>query len=201
MDTKLFSIIQNSIDIYRKYGIKSVSMEDLCKELKISKKTIYKYVKNKDELIANIFLDFLNQEFETRLQNIQSKHDNAIDFILKITEQYSFENNAITTAMINDLYMHYPLIFKQFNALATQRKQEIIQYNILQGQKEGLYKDDLKNEIISLLFSNIDMFKKIPEHAHYNEDDVFKEIIRIYIFSIATSKGIEYYKHFTHVND
>ena len=200
MENKLHSIVQQSINIYRKYGIKSVSMEDLCKELKISKKTIYKYVKNKDELIAYIFLKYLNQEFEVRLQNLQKDKENAIDFILKITEHYSFENNAITMAMIHDLYLHYPLIYKQFNTLATQRKQKIIQSNIEQGQQEGLYKLSINTEIISVLFSNIDMYKKIPEHAHYTEDDVFKEIIRIYIYSVATPKGIDYYEqHFTNI--
>ena len=43
MDPKFLLIIQDSIDIYCKYGIKSVSMEDLCKELKISKNNIQIY--------------------------------------------------------------------------------------------------------------------------------------------------------------
>ncbi|OQA96186.1 MAG: regulatory protein [Bacteroidetes bacterium ADurb.Bin217] len=194
MDPKFLLIIQDSIDIYRKYGIKSVSMEDLCKELKISKKTIYKYIKNKDELLAHIFIHFLNAEFENRLEQIKKLEGNAIDFILQITEHYFFENNAITTAMVNDIYMHYPLIFKQFNALGIQRKQEIIEYNIEQGQREGMYKNDIQKTIISLIFSNFDIFKKIPEQSDFTENDVFKEIIRIYIYSVATPKGITYYE-------
>lgn len=194
MDTKFLSIIEDSIGIYRKYGIKSVSMEDLCKELKISKKTIYKYVKNKDELLAHIFLNFLNQEFDSRLEQIKKIGGNAIDFIIRITDHYFFENNAITTAMVNDIYTHYPLIFRQFSAIAIQRKQEIIEYNIAQGQQEGLYKLNLKKPIISLLFSNIDIFKKLPEQSDFSEEDVFKEIIRLYIYAIANPHGIEYYE-------
>lgn len=194
MDSKLYKILQEATSIYKRYGIKSVSMEDLCKEMKISKKTLYKYVNNKEELISKIFLEYLNQEFEKHIQSLKSNKINAVDFIMIITKHYNYENNAITTAMVNDLYLHFPLIFKQFSSLNFQRKQEIISMNLVQGQNEGLYKHELKIDIITHIFSNLELFSKIPDEARFSDNDAFNEIIRIYIYSVGTPKGISHYE-------
>ncbi|NTW32950.1 MAG: TetR/AcrR family transcriptional regulator, partial [Bacteroidetes bacterium] len=47
-------IIKKVLELYMKFGIKSVSMDDAARELGISKKTLYQYFKDKDELVKKV---------------------------------------------------------------------------------------------------------------------------------------------------
>ncbi|MDP4588692.1 MAG: TetR/AcrR family transcriptional regulator, partial [Flavobacteriales bacterium] len=51
MDSKELEIIQKATEIFMQYGIKSVNMDDIARHLGISKKTLYKYVSDKKELV------------------------------------------------------------------------------------------------------------------------------------------------------
>ena len=54
MDEKFSQILENVAELYMKYGMKSVTMDDICRHLGISKKTLYEYVSDKEELIENV---------------------------------------------------------------------------------------------------------------------------------------------------
>ena len=54
MDDKKRDLLERSAGVFLRMGIKSVTMDDLCRELGISKKTIYKYFNDKNELVKEI---------------------------------------------------------------------------------------------------------------------------------------------------
>ena len=52
--SELEKILVKVSGMYRKYGIKSVTMDDVAHELGISKKTLYQYVKDKSDLVEKV---------------------------------------------------------------------------------------------------------------------------------------------------
>ena len=86
-------IIAKSDELFRLYGVKSVTMDEIARELGISKKTIYQYFKDKDELVCDTtryLLECDRQEFES----IQDKADNSIEELFLISKclRRNFEN-------------------------------------------------------------------------------------------------------------
>ena len=53
-------IIQTARDLFTKFGYKKVSMDEIAREAKVTKKTIYSYFKDKDSM----FLYFVDEELE-----------------------------------------------------------------------------------------------------------------------------------------
>lgn len=194
IDSKLNSILEQTFCIYKKYGIKSVSMVDLCKELKISKKTLYKFVSNKEELISKIFLEFLNQEYKNISISVENSQINAIDFIVNLSSLYNSLNNTITPAMTNDISIYFPAVYKKFSDMNIQKRQEIIKLNIIKGQQQGIYRLDISYDLISFIFSIIEPNVHRGMFSKFDDEVFFNELIRMFIYSVANKKGIVYFE-------
>ena len=59
MDLELTNILKKVKSLYQKYGIKSITMDDVSRELGISKKTLYQYVADKNDLVNKVVEDEL----------------------------------------------------------------------------------------------------------------------------------------------
>ena len=62
MNDDLKNILLKVRELYMKYGIKSITMDDVAKELGISKKTLYQHITDKDDLVSK----FIDNEIELR---------------------------------------------------------------------------------------------------------------------------------------
>ena len=193
MDEKFLQILKNALQVYIKFGIKSVSMDDLCKELKISKKTLYKYVTNKEELLERIFVDYISLDFNAYLkEKFVVQERNAIDYFFLALE-YIQQYNAVTPLMLNDLQLHYPSVFEKLLEIQSRQKFVILEKNLQQGQAEGLYRTDINSKLVLFIFTN-SFIKDFQEISSFDKKELFDEFLRIYICAIATPKGMEYYE-------
>ena len=77
MEEKKLEIMERASAVYMKYGIKSVTMDDLSRELGMSKKTVYKYFKDKTDLVNSIIQYKLEMDMALCL-NCRQKSENAI---------------------------------------------------------------------------------------------------------------------------
>jgi len=192
MDEKFLQILKNALQVYIKFGIKSVSMDDLCKELKISKKTLYKYVSNKEELLERIFVDYISLDFSAYLQEkFVAQEKNAIDYFF-LALAYMQQYNTVTPLMFNDLQLHYPSVFERLHELQNAQRFAILEKNLQQGQAEGLYRTDINSQLVLFIFTN-SFIKDIQKIENFSKKELFDEFLRIYICAIATPKGMEYF--------
>ena len=114
-------IITKSEELFMRYGIRSVSMDDIARELGISKKTLYQQVENKSDLIRQIFAERSMQE-RLAIEAMRQESDNAIEEVVEVarfmisrlrllspTSRYDLEKyyqdiNTIGNALIKDYY-------------------------------------------------------------------------------------------------
>ena len=85
MEEKIENILQQVSDLYLKYGIKSVTMDDVARELGISKKTLYECVKDKNDLVSK-FLEFYMRKIRSVFEADKNTERNAIDHLLDISK-------------------------------------------------------------------------------------------------------------------
>lgn len=168
-------------------------MDDLARELGISKKTIYRYVADKDELVGK----FIDNEIELNQKDIRNCFRiglNAIEELLEISiyiNKLAREQNPATEYDLKKYYPHhYQKIFKA-------RREGLFTYillNLKKGKKEALYRDDMSEEIIAKLYlsraESIHM-NDIYTVEEYTSDKVFLELLTYHVRGIATEKGIK----------
>jgi AcrR family transcriptional regulator len=102
MNEKLDHLLKQAGDIFMRYGLKSVTMDDVCRELGISKKTLYQYVSDKNDLIAKV-LDQDIQEDEKVICALQTSGLSAIDELLHIQKMVTEKVQHMHSSIIYDL--------------------------------------------------------------------------------------------------
>ena len=107
MDAKKLEILERASNVYMKYGIKSITMDALASELGISKKTIYKYFEDKNELIQSIIV--LKAEMDKAMcLECQLNSKNAIDNLINISSLVVEHLGNVNSTVFYDLKKYYP---------------------------------------------------------------------------------------------
>ena len=184
-------ILEKTFDLVMKYGIKSVSMDDISKSIGISKKTIYQYFENKRALIAEVIDNHIEKD-ENDVNKIIANSQNAIYEIIDIAKHFLSFLKGMSPTMIYDTQKYYP---KQWEKVERQHfgfLSNIIKSNIERGQKEGLYNDDLNPEIIARLY--VKQSLAIVDEAtfpsnKYKHGELFKTLVTYHIRGLMTNKG------------
>ena len=197
MDEKFQSILADTLKMFQTYGIRSVSMDDIARELRISKKTLYQYVSNKTELVEKVF-KFQSYQNDTFIEKYVNGHGNAIDILLEISKWMHAEIKKINPQLGFDLNKYYPELFQTTFQEKREKIHEKVKHNIEQGIAEGIYRKDLNvNLIASLYVKKLEDLHE-PEGMLCNEDVSFKTIFNVmfdnHILIIVNANEIKYYK-------
>ncbi len=184
-------ILKKTFDLIMKYGIKSVSMDDISKSIGISKKTIYQYFENKRALISEVIDDHIKED-EEDITEIIAKSQNAIHEIIEIAKHILSFLKGMSPSMIYDTKKYYPRQWEKVERQHFSFFRNIIKSNIERGQKEGLYNEDLNPEIISRLY--VRQTLAIADETtfptnEYNRGELYKTLITYHIRGLMTTKG------------
>lgn len=151
MDEKLEKILRESARLFMKYGIRSLSMDDICRELGMSKKTLYQYVESKSDLIARLLQYNFDDHIKIVHPLIRDEH-NAIDVLLAVSRKVCLDMQNFHPSTIFDLQKYYPEIYKNHYDAKMIAIYNDIKANINRGIAEGLYRDDMDEELVARLY-------------------------------------------------
>lgn len=196
IDPKYESIIKTASKVFTENGIRSVSMDDLCRQMCISKKTLYKYVENKADLLEKIS-QFIYSQIANAIEELEKKDLNAIDFLLEMSKFPGRLMNQINPIINFEMRKFYPQLFEESQARRKKIITVEVKRNMDKGISEGLYRQDLNRDIIAQLY-----FKKIEDFHNmdvetmkkYTVDQIFEVMFENHIRGIANEKGIEYFE-------
>lgn len=193
MEKKFEELLLRIIPVFMRLGIRSVTMDDIARELSISKKTIYKYVKDKPDLVDKAMIWFCKQNQDV-VNEITKNSSDAIDEIIGISKHAGQQLQMIHPSVHFDLQKYYPEAWSSFNSYQIDFIRNQIEANLKRGIKEGLYRDNINTHIISHLFAaKIDMVfdPEIFPVGKFSFSDVHLEMMRYHIRGIASGKGVE----------
>lgn len=199
MDQKKLEILERSGAVFMKYGLKSVTMDDLCREIGVSKKTIYKYFEDKTDLVHSILASKLDLD-KTACDLCSASSENAIAELINTSRFVSEQFANINPTVFYDLQKHYPSAWKMMHDHKWDFVLNNIRNNIIRGKKENLYRDNINPDIIARYYvSAMDnlMDGTVYPSPEFRTHQVLTEILRFQIRGLASDKGIAYLKeHF-----
>lgn len=196
MDNKAKEIFKQAAELFTKYGVKSLTMDDIARQLGISKKTLYQHVENKKDLVRRSIEVHIDDE-ECTMKNQLDSSGNAIDELMSMTRLVGSQMKDMHPSVIFDLKKYHTDAFK---CLVDHRDQFIysnIKRNLENGVESGLYRDNINPEILTSLYLSMVNVILDPHHntlSDYSNAEVYIEMIRYHIRGIASAKGREYLK-------
>jgi AcrR family transcriptional regulator len=193
-DEKAQKIISAATEVFMRFGIKSVNMDDIARHLGVSKKTLYKYVSDKNDLVTKAFDMHCSLE-DNAISTIQALGLNAIDEMFEVQRMVITMVKDLHPSVLYDMQKYHPEQMKRMEESRHQTISDTMVRNMEKGMKEGLYRDDLKPDIVAALYvSAIEtFFRKVAfDETEYSFQDLYLELFRLHIRGIASEKGIQY---------
>ncbi|MEZ4798946.1 MAG: TetR/AcrR family transcriptional regulator [Flavobacteriales bacterium] len=194
MEEKELKIVQGATKVFMQYGIKSVNMDDMARHLGVSKKTIYQFVKDKEELIRKSIMGYCDVE-DQQICSIEKKHLNAIDESLEIMNMVTNMLKNVHPSVIYDMEKYHPEIFSELRDSRNKTIFNSILNNMKKGQKEGYYRKDFNPDIIIRLYMthmNVMLDHHLFPEQKWSLVELYKESWAYHIRGIASPKGEEY---------
>lgn len=193
MESQQELIINTAGRLFEQFGIRSVSIDNVCNELHISKKTFYTYFPQKEDLVDAVLINQKksnNEKYEKIFKN-----KNAIDSLILIIKEIKKNAECESQTMIYDLEKYYPKVFEKHMAQNAEIIRLGFQMNLKQGIDEGYYRNDLDVELISLFHSTQikNTFEMMQQaNKKYSKKRLIDFFIDLMIHLIANEKGLKY---------
>jgi TetR/AcrR family transcriptional regulator, cholesterol catabolism regulator len=184
-------IKQKADELYRRYGIKSVTMDEIASQLGVSKKTIYHSFSDKNELVDAVIVDMINYSSEYCQSNYK-KSQNAIHEVYLALEMLQVMFDNMNPSILFDIERNYPATFAKFKEYKYNFLFEMVKENIARGKKEELYRPEVNTEVAAkirletmLLPFDEELFPK----NKFSLITVQQQLIEYFLFGIASLKG------------
>ena len=185
------NIILKATELFMKLGFKSVTMDDIAKEMGISKKTIYSHFSNKETVIAVV----TDHVFEIVCEDIDAICDlnqNPIQELYAIKKrvmQYMQKEKASPTYQ---LQKYYPAIYNNIKQRQFSYMQQCVVKNLNRGLEQDLYRQNIEVQFVArIYFNGITGIKEesLFPHTMYEGETLYEMYLEYHLRGIVTPKG------------
>jgi AcrR family transcriptional regulator len=184
-------ILEKATDLYMRYGIRSITMDEIASQPGISKKTIYQFFTDKDEMVEAV-VDLEVKKSAEECLHCQGVAINAVEEIFIAIDMIDELLKAMNPLIMYDLEKHHPKAFKKLRDHKYQFMYRMIKENLERGIKEELYRPEMNLDIVTknriesaFLGFNQDIF---PQNK-YKISEVAYELAMFFLHGVATVKG------------
>ena len=194
MNQEVENILSKVAQMYLKYGIKSITMDDVARELAISKKTLYQHFENKNDLVNQVIEHEMGKR-ACEMKEIYSDKLNAIEELLLVNKHLMETIQNVNPSAKYDLKKYYPSLYQKVHTMQREKMYDAILNNIRKGKKEGLFRQELNEETITKV--QVAMFENIDETDFIDIDemrspDFLRETFIYHIRGMANEKGVQF---------
>lgn len=184
-------IKEKADELFRRYGVKSVTMDEIAAQLGVSKKTIYHSFKDKNELVDEVMEEMLEYN-KVCCREDRSRALNAVQEVYLGMETLQEMLDNMNPSILFDIKRGHPKTFKKFNEFKYNFLFDLMKSNVERGKKEGLYREEINAEIICkarieliMLAFNEEIF---PKHQ-YSLIYIQQQLIEYFLYAMVTPKG------------
>jgi AcrR family transcriptional regulator len=188
-------IIKTAGELFFRLGIRSVSIDDICRELGMSKKTFYVYFESKDALIEQMLqanLDYMAGKMEELVAMKDFRQ-----LVRVFIKRQEAEKNDVRRVpqLVYDLKKYYPRQFADFQIKCFETQKKYIMQYLEQGVAQGLVRANLNIELTAVLFAKIHNdairdFEVIEAHNH-NMHQLAHTAMDVFVRGVLSEEGMK----------
>jgi AcrR family transcriptional regulator len=186
-------IIKGALDLFLQAGIKSVTMDDIARHLGMSKKTIYQFFGDKNELVVALVKNRL-QEDEREMNAIMESSANVIEEMIKMMKCSEEILSRVNPIVFHDMQKYHPEAWQEFQRFKAEVIINKLEELLLKGINQGFIRDDIDVKILATMRVNqveMGFNTQIFPIAHFNSWKVQVQLLEHFNYGICTIKGHE----------
>jgi len=192
MDTRERIIVETG-KLFVRYGIRSMTMDALAEEMRVSKRTIYEHFKDKEDLLLEVVR--YHREKETgEAHRIIEGCDSAIEAMFRIMKRSIQQMRQMNPLFLHDFQKYHAGVLEQLTGHDDIRDFRVTMKLLETGVRQGVFRKDIKLEIVNRTLH--ELFKLFGPDSSMTQDgfsrkELFDHIIVPYFRGISTQKGLE----------
>jgi AcrR family transcriptional regulator len=174
-----------------RYGFRSVSMDDIAAQLGMSKKTLYQYYTDKEELVDAVLSALLETNRKECLEN-REKAENAVHEVFQAFEMMQEMFSNMNPSIVFDLEKYHPTVSKKLQQHKYVFLYQVIKQNLERGIREELYRSEINVEVLTRFRIESMMLAFNSEIFPTNRTQLVsiqEEILEHFLYGLSTAKG------------
>ncbi len=188
-------IVAGAGEMFMRYGVRSVTMDDVARELGMSKKTLYQSFANKDELVMEISKAHIERE-KIEFASVELDSANALDELFRITKCVRKSMQSVNPSLLFDLQKYHPSSWDLFLSFKFNFIRAMVERNVIKGISEGYYRKELNAEILAKVRMEQVQMIFDPKVFPPEENDLINVQLHVldhFIHGLLSDKGRELY--------
>lgn len=187
-------IVAGAEELFMRYGVRSISMDDIARHLSVSKKTLYQHFADKDDLVETVTRHLLEKNYR-QCEDIRLGSDNPVEELARISIWMKKSMEEINPTMLFDLQKFH---VKAWN-LWVEFKNKFIRDEVIRNLDAGIeqgYMRPVNKEIMGILrveFVQMAFNPDIFPREKFNIVEVQSQIFDHFVFGLVTEKGRKLY--------
>lgn len=184
-------ILEKASSLFMRYGIRSITMDEIAAQLGISKKTIYQFFTDKDAMVEAVVNEETKRNEQDCLTN-SSEAENAVHEIFLAMDSMQELLKTMNPQLIHDMEKHHPAAYKRLKQFKYQFLYTMVKDNIERGIREDLYRSELNIDLISrhrIESSFMPFNQDVFPHNKYPMNQTGQELAILYLHSICNLNG------------
>ena len=194
-DDKFEPMLEQIKELFFEFGIKNLNMDDISRKLGMSKKTLYRFVKSKEDLIEQLFIYEQKKWIKTSAE-FGSKKVNAIEKLFNVSLQFYEEMKRFNPMLMFELRKYYEQLFNEYHAQRLSQISKMVLLNLEQGIQEGLYRSEVNKEAVVAIYMNylVEIHNsELCKIAAVTFDELFRIMFENHVRAISTPEGVTYF--------
>jgi AcrR family transcriptional regulator len=186
-------ILKTAGELFFKFGIRSVSIDDICNELHISKKTFYTVFKQKDELVVEL-LDAMSQKKEKDYRAALGSTLNVLDLLMQSFKKLHNHSMEKHLAFGYDLEKFYPELWHERQMMLKEMDLKYMAQMLHLGIAQGMCREDINIDATAVLLANLipNVLKDLMQ-VSMNTTQRIDFVLDMIVRMICNEQGMEYY--------
>ncbi len=195
-------ILKGAEDLFMRYGIRSISMDDIARHLGVSKKTLYQHFADKDELVLLVSRGHLERNIQ-EFDGIRDESKNPIEELARISVCMKVNMETMNPTLLYDLQKFHPKAWAEWTAFKNRYLRESIVRNISQGIAEGYVRPDVQADIMAIMrieLVQIAFNNEVFPPSQFKLAEVQAQIFDHFVYGMVTEKGKKLYQKYKELN-
>ncbi len=191
-------ILTAAVELFRQYGFKTITMDDIARRAGISKKTLYQHFSNKNEIV-NESVTWYKCKVTEMCETAMTEAENAIEGMVRVMGMFDQINRQINPMAMLELERYFPEGYQRFKDGLLSNDVKAIRKNLVWGIGEGLYRSEINPEFMARYRMELSLIMFHPNLIVADRADIHvvgNEIAEHFLYGIMTPKGEKLYQKY-----
>jgi len=201
--TQIERIVNGGEELFLQAGIKSVTMDDIAKHLGMSKKTIYLFFKDKNELVLALVSKKLKED-EEQMAGIISKSTNVIEEMINMMRCSEEIFSRINPIVIHDMQKYHPEAWERFQNFKATVIVQTLEELLNKGIKQGYIRPDIDVKVLAIMRVNqveLGFNSAVFPVAEFNIWNVHQQLTEHFNYGVCTLKGYKLLNQYKNIHE